>query len=196
MSSDKLGEFEMTTRTTETSQLVYARVAGATFLIYIAAGITSLALAGRPNVTDVLALLTSLSALVLGVTLYMITREQGPALALLALTCRVLEAVSGEAAIFFAVGNTLFSWLLLRGRLIPVVLAWLGVLASFLLVVVLPLQLAGLFGGTMAWSASITWLVWLPMLVFEVALALWLIIKGVATPSARSVALTGADYAP
>ena len=186
----------MTTRTTETSQLVYARVAGATFLIYIAAGITSLALAGRTNVTDVLSLLTSFSALVLGVTLYMITREQGPALAMLALTCRVIEAVSGEAAIFFAIGSTLFCWLLLRGRLIPMALAWLGVLASVLLVVVLPLQLTGLFGGTMAWSASITWLVWLPMLVFELALALWLIIKGVATPAARNVALTGADYAP
>ena len=81
----------MTTHTTETSHLVYARVAGATFLIYIAAGMTSLALAGPPNVTDVLSLLMSFSALVLGVTLYMITREQGLALAMLALTCRVLE---------------------------------------------------------------------------------------------------------
>jgi len=181
----------MTTRTTETSPLIYARVAGATFLIYIAAGITSLALAGRTNVTDVLSLLASFSALVLGVTLYMITREQGPALAMLALTCRVLEAVGAsgeESAIFFAVGSTLFCWLLLRGRLIPMALAWLGVVASALLVVILPLQLAGLFGGPMTWSASVTWLVWLPMLVFEVALALWLIIKGVATPAARNVA--------
>jgi len=162
-----------------------ARVAGFTFLFYIAAGITSLVLAGQTHVTDVLSLLTSFSALVLGVTLYMITREQGPALAILALTCRVLEAVSGEAAIFFAVGSTLFSWLLLRGRMIPVALAWLGVLASVLLVVILPLQLAGLFGGPMSWSAAVTWLVWLPMLVFEVALALWLLIKGVAMPAPR-----------
>jgi hypothetical protein len=35
----------------------------------------------------------------------------------------------------------------------------------------------------MSWSASITWLVWLPMLVFEVALALWLMIKGVKVDS-------------
>jgi hypothetical protein len=183
MSSDKLGEFEMTTRTTETSHLIYARVAGFTFLFYIAAGIIGLSLTGQPQVTDVLSLLTSFSALVLGVTLYMITLKQGPALALLALTCRVLEAVSGEAAIFFAVGSTLFCWLLLRGRLIPMALAWLGVLASVLLVVVLPLQLAGLFGGPTSWSASVTWLVWLPMLVFEVTLALWLLIKGVAMPT-------------
>src|SRR5215213_3236742 len=180
MISDKLVEFEATTRGTNTSQLIYARVAGFTFLLYIAAGMTSLALTGQPRVTDMLSLLTSLSALVLGVTLYMITREQGPALALLALTCHVLEAVSGEAAIFFAVGSTLFSWLLLRGRLIPVAIAWLGVLASVLLVVILVLDLAGLFGGPTSWSASITWLVWLPMLVYEVGLALWLLIKGVA----------------
>ncbi len=170
-----------------------SKIAGAAFLFYIAAGMTSLALPGRTNVTDVLGLLTSFSALVLGVTLYMITREQGPALAMLALTCRVLEAVSGEAAIFFAVGSTLFSWLLLRGRLIPVALAWLGVLASVLLVVILPLQLAGLLGGPTSWSASVTWLVWLPMLVFEVVLALWLLIKGVAMPAAQNAALTPAD---
>ena len=169
----------MTTRTAETSQLIYARAAGFTFLFYIVAGIASLALASQTQVADLLSLLQNFSALVLGVTLYALTYKQGPALAMLALTCRVLEAVSGEAAIFFAVGSTLFSWLLLRGRLIPVALAWLGVLASVLLVVILPLQLAGLFGGSMSWSASVTWLVWLPMLVFEVTLALWLIIKGV-----------------
>jgi hypothetical protein len=110
---------------------------------------------------------------------------------LLALTCRVLEAVSGEAAIFFAVGSTLFCWLLVRGRLIPTPLAWFGVLASVLLVVILPLQLAGLLGGPTSWSASVTWLVWLPMLVFEVMLALWLLIKGVAMP-VFSAAASGA----
>jgi hypothetical protein len=136
-------------------------------------------LAGQTQATDVLTLLQNFSAVVLGVTLYAITREQGPALAMLALTCRVLEAVHDEAAIFFAVGSTLFCWLLLRGRMIPVPLAWLGVIASALLVVILPLQLAGLFGGPMAWSGAVTWLVWLPMLAFEVVLALWLLIKGV-----------------
>ena len=183
----------MTTRTAETSPLIYARVAGFTFLFYIVAGIASLILDGRPEATDVLSLLTSFSALVLGVTLYMITREQGPALAMLAMICRVVEAIHGEAAIFFAVGSTLFCWLLLRGRMIPVVLAWLGVLASVLLVVILPLQLAGLFGGAMSWSASVTWLVWLPMLVFEVVLALWLLIKGVTVPATRNVTLPRAD---
>lgn len=174
----------MTTYTTETSRLVYARVAGFAFLLYIAAGITSMALPDQMQVTDLLSLLMAFSALVLGVTLYALTRDQGPALAMMALVCRVLEAVPvGEPAIFFAVGSLLFSWLLLRGRMIPLALAWLGVIASVLLVVILPLQLAGLFGGAMTWSAGITWLVWLPMLVYEVVLALWLLIKGVATPT-------------
>ena len=169
----------MTIRTSETSYRIYAKVAGITFLFYIIAGISSMALPDQSQVTDVLSLLLNFSALILGVTLYMIIREQGPALALLALTCRVIEAVHGESAIFFAVGSTLFCWLLLRGRMIPLVLAWLGVVSSILLVVILPLQLAGLFGGTMSWSASITWIVWMPMLVFEVAFSFWLIFKGV-----------------
>jgi hypothetical protein len=160
-----------------------ARIAGFTFLFYIVAGLGSMALAGRPHATDVLSLLTSFSALVLGVTLYALTREQDADLALLALTCRVIEAIPGhEGAIFFAVGSTLFAWLLLRGRMIPVALGWLGVLASLLLVVILPLQRAGLFGGPTSWASSVTWLIWLPALVFEIALALWLLLKGVATP--------------
>lgn len=178
----------MTTYTDETSRLIYARVAGFTFLYYIAAGITSLALGGQTPVTDVLSLSTSFAALVLGVTLYALTREQGAVLALMALTCRVLEAAqSGESAIYFAVGSMLFSWLLLRGRMIPIALAWLGVIASVLLVVVLPLQMTGLFGGATNWSSSIDWLPWLPMLVFEVTFALWLLIKGVAMPAGHNM---------
>ena len=170
----------MTTYTPETSRLITARVAGFTFLIYIAAGIISMNIADQSPTVNVLSLLMSFSALVLGVTLYVLTRDQGPALAMMALLCRVLEAVPvGEPAIFFAVGSTIFSWLLLRGRMIPVPLAWLGVIASALLVVILPLQVAGLLGGPTAWSDSITWIVWLPALVFEIALALGLLIKGV-----------------
>ena len=180
--------------TYETSHLIYARVAGVTFLFYIAAGITSMNLSDQSQMVDVLSLLMSFSALVLGVTLYALTRDQGPALAMVALVCRVLEAVPvGEPAIFFAVASTIFSWLLLRGRLIPVWLAWLGVIASALLVVVLSLQVAGLFGGPMAWSDSITWIVWLPALVFEIVLALWLLIKGVAVPAALRLTSSAAD---
>ena len=223
-----------------------ARVAGFTFLVYIAAGITSMVLVARAtsgegiaaklagfaqHATDVriaflISLLTSFAALVLGVTLYAITREQDPDLAMVALTCRVGEGVigicipvtlgllwlatatganapdtaaalalgafllrgaAGTGATFFAVGSTFFSYLLLRGRMIPTPLAWLGVVASVLLVLVLPLQLAGFLNvGFFAGAAG--WLIWLPMLVFEVVFALWLLVKGVAMPARMRLA--------
>jgi hypothetical protein len=167
-----------------------ARLAGVSFLLYIGAGIGTLALASRPNATDVLTVVTSFCALVLGVTLYALTREQDRELALLALLCRVLESIPRKTTgpIYFAVGSTLFCWLLLRGRLIPAALAWLGVTASALLVVLLMTQRAGLFRGAANWSSSITWLVWLPLLIFELSFAVWLIVKGVATPEREQLA--------
>ena len=83
-------------------------------------------------------------------------------------------------AMFFAVGSTVFAYLMLRGRLVPRGLAWLGVAASLLLVVLLPAQLIGVVGG------SVAQVMWLPMLVFEVTLAFWLIIKGVTPPAAQA----------
>ena len=190
-----------------------ARIAGFTFLFYIAVGITSAVLMGGASggegveaklasiaqhatnvrITVLLDILQCFSALVLAVTLYAITREQDPDLAMLGLTCRGADAPNAEAtqalgafllkgnvaltATFFAVGSTLFSWLLLRGRMIPIPLAWLGVVASVLLVVGLPLTAAGFLRG------PITGFMWIPMAAFEIPLALWLLIKGVAMPA-------------
>jgi len=214
-----------------------ARLAGFTFLFYIAVAFPSMVLLGRATRGDgiaaklasiaqhasdvrlaaVLTLFGCFSALVLAVTLYRITREQDPDLAMLAMVCRVTEGVISGISIaetlgllwlatatgadapdpgaahtlgayllrsdmavtatFFAVGSLLFSYLLLRGRMIPVALAWIGVLASVLLVVGLPLQVAGVLRG------PITQLMYLPMLAFEVPLGLWLLIKGVAAPA-------------
>jgi hypothetical protein len=81
------------------------------------------------------------------------------------------------SAMFFAVGSLLFSWLLLRGRMIPRPLAGLGVLASAAWIVGLPLQNAGLLPG------PLTYAMWILMAAFEVPFALWLIVKGVATPA-------------
>ena len=50
-------------------------------------------------------------------------------------------------------------------------------IAGLLLVAALPVQLAGFLGD------PITSLIWLPMIVFEVVFALWLLIKGVAPPA-------------
>ena len=165
-----------------------AKVAGYTFWIYFAAGIAGLLLASNEPAAAVLSLVTSFSALVLGVTLYAITREQDPDVAMLGLTCRVIEAVPGPGEIYFAVGSAAFCWLLLRGRMIPIALAWLGMIASALLVLLLPLQLAGFFGGPGAWSSPVTWAVWLPLLVFELTLGVWLITRGVAVPARRQLA--------
>lgn len=219
-----------------------ARIAGFTFLLYIAVGVTQMVVFGgttagegtaaklanmAQHATDVrvnavLGLLICFVALTLGVALYALTREQDPDLALLALICRVGEGVIGGmfipmmlgllavamaagantpdaapphalvsfvlsarswnpviCATFFAVGSTLFCYLFLRARSIPVPLAWLGVVASVLLVVSLPLQVAGVLRG------SITYFIWIPMAVFEIVLALWLIVKGIAAPAPR-----------
>jgi len=165
-----------------------ARIAGVAFLVYIVAGIGSMALRGRGgHASDVLVLFTSFCAVLLGVTLYSITHDQDPDLALIGLACRLIEAVQSDGAIYFAVGSTLFCWLLLRGRMIPVALAWFGVLGSLMLVVLLLLQRAAWFGGALNWSSPVTWAVWFPMLVFEVSLALYLLIHGVRAPAPRLV---------
>ena len=221
-----------------------ARIAGFTYLFYAAIGIcyellmhqatgvdgdaAKLARIGQyatnVRLTILIALLECLSSLVLAVTLYGITRDEDPELAMLGLVCRVAEGVLGSVnnipsylgllwlanagggtgapdipttnalrafllmpgpsvplgAIFFAVGSLIFSYLLLRGRMVPVSIAWLGVFASGLLVVVLPVQLAGLSTGPLTGYYE-----WLPALAFQVVLALWLLIKGVAAPATR-----------
>jgi len=214
-----------------------ARVAGVAYLFYIGVAFPSMVLSGRAtrgegmaaklatmaqHAADVrlaalLALLGALSALVLAVTLYAVTRVEDADLALLGLTCRVAEGVTGAASIpatlgllslaattgantpdvagsqavgvfvleqsslvgatFFAVGSTIFSWLLLRGRMIPVALAWLGVVASLIVTIGLPLQLLGVLRG------PVTQLMWLPMAAFEIPVGVWFIVKGV--PSVR-----------
>ncbi|HYL12611.1 MAG TPA: DUF4386 domain-containing protein [Terriglobales bacterium] len=218
------------------TRLTNARIAGVTFLAYIAAGITDMRLHARATAgTDIAGRLASIAqhvgdlrysvllgmvqvfcALVLAVTLYAITRDEDRDLAMLGMICRIAEGVIGALSVpetlgllwlatatgadapdraaahalaaylmrggvaftaaFFAVGSTLFAWLLLRGRMIPIVLGWIGVFASVLLVICIPLQLVGLLRG------PLTQWMWLPMLFFEVPLALWFLIKGVAVP--------------
>jgi len=217
-----------------------ARIAGFTFLFYIAVGITSMVLFSEATsgegitaklasiaqhvlqvrMTIVLGLLQAVCAIVLAVTLYAITRDRDSDLAMLALTFRVGEGLLGAiaarapldllwlgtsagpkapdaataqtlatyllhgpdwnmSAILFAIGSTLFSYLFLRGRTIPVALAWLGVVASILLVVGLPLQLAGFLSG------PVSSYIWIPMAAFEVPLGFWLLFKSVKTQTIR-----------
>src|SRR5262245_50166967 len=92
-----------------------ARIAGVAFLAYIALGIPAMVLMGRATsgegvaaqlasvaqhamdvrLSVVLDMFASFMALVLGVTLYALTRDQDPDLAMLGLTFRVGEGVVG-----------------------------------------------------------------------------------------------------
>jgi hypothetical protein len=224
-----------------------ARLAGFMFLFYIATGLANLALFNQAasgegtaaklasiaqhatlvRVTVLLTMCGFVCAVVLGVTLYALTRDVDRDLAIMALCCRVTEGVNAVAgagrtlqlltiaamatgstavaapdaaaaqsygalmlnqggwtgnigAICFVMASTLYSYLFLRARTIPVALAWLGVLASVLLLIALPLGLVGVI--------TVSFLMWMPMLVFEVTFALWLIIKGVSIPPNNSPA--------
>ena len=97
-------------------------------------------------------------------------------------TYLLMPADGTLGATFFSVGSAVFCYLLLRGRIVPVPLAWFGLVASVLLVVTLPLQLVGLVKGPFT-----SFLVmWMPMLVFELAVAFWLLVKGAAAPARRT----------
>ena len=96
-----------------------ARVAGSAFLLYIAFGIPTMVLFGRAMAgkgieaklasvlqhtadmkTAVLfVLFTSFCALALGVTLWALTREQDPDVAMVAMLCRVCEGLAGALTV-------------------------------------------------------------------------------------------------
>lgn len=171
-----------------------ARIAGFTFLFYIAVGISSMAGAFRGSAAEFAAYAQHASAVILGLTLFVVTRVEQPIVAAIAMAFRIAEGLLGDmlriagislvrpsliGATLFAIGSLLFCWLLLRGRMLPRALAWTGVIASAILVVGLPLQLAGVL------RAPLTTLMWMPMLVFEVPGGLWLL--------GRSVPEHGAD---
>lgn len=78
------------------------------------------------------------------------------------------------SSILFAAGSAPFCYLFLRARSIPAWLAWLGLAASLLLLVTLPARLGGVLAG------PATGYVWMPMLLFELLFAGWLLVRGVA----------------
>jgi hypothetical protein len=165
-----------------------SRLAGAAFLLYIAAGIGGMAAAGMPVVRGVLTALLPFCAIALGVTLYALTRAVDRDLALLAMACRLVEASgAGSGELFFAAGSTIFCWLFVAGRLIPRALAWLGLLSSAFVVALQFLQAGGMFGGKTNWASPLTWAAWFPLLIFELAVAVWLLTRGVSPRAAAGV---------
>lgn len=217
-----------------------ARLAGLAFLLYIAAAMSGMMMGGAASAGDTppaklaslaahaaaaragwfLELVGVFCAFVLAVTLWAITRDEDPDLALLAAVLRVAEGVTGAVSLdaaaqriwlathageldaatrdalatarfgmpdgmglgatCFAVASTIFAWLLLRGRMIPSVLAWIGVVGSLAAAVVLPLRQVGVIGG------PLTNLIWPPLLVFEGWLGIHFLVKGAASPARRA----------
>jgi hypothetical protein len=81
---------------------------------------------------------------------------------------------NASGAILFAAGSTAFCYLLLRGRMIPPPLAWVGVIGSAIVLTGVPLERISVLHGLPAQ------LMWIPIAVFELTVAVWFIVKGVA----------------
>ena len=214
-----------------------ARIAGFTFLAYIAIGIAHMAVFRRATagidaaarlesarnhaaalqMAPLLTLAMAAAALILAVTLHALTRDEDADLATLSMSFRIGEGIvavmpitamgtawlagnpdaagvsplagllfsagawqTTVAATLFAAGSLGFSWLMLRGRLIPRPLGWLGVAASAQLLVMLPLELIDVVNGALAQA------MWLPMAAFEIPLGIWLLVTGAVGRDAGS----------
>ena len=212
-----------------------ARIAGATYLIYIGVAFPSMVLfrkatagdgvaaqlaniaqhTGAMRATLLLTLASVFCALILAVTLNSVTRDEDREVAMFGLVCRVGEGVLGgivfdaagllwlatggpgvpmgpgaealaafllkvgswqvnASATLFAAGSTAFCYLLLRGRMIPTWLAWLGVIGSAVALIGAPLDLLKII------RAPVNQLIWIPIALFEITVAFWFLIKGVA----------------
>ncbi len=160
----------------------------------------------------VLSIVASITTLLLAAMLYAIVAHQDRNLAILALSCRVVEAglyavgmlarnvslsqgSSNDAssvqaladqsmdvrwtstnigAIFFAAGSTVYSYLLLKARSIPVPLSVTGLVGSLIILVGVPAQTA-LSHRTFAGVSAV---IWVPVAVFDIATGVWLLAKG------------------
>lgn len=75
----------------------------------------------------------------------------------------------------FVIGGFLFAYLFLRGRLIPSLLAWIGVITIGAQTICLSLQIAGFL------NESIVDKIWFLIMCYEIPLGIWLIAKGIKT---------------
>jgi hypothetical protein len=214
------------------------RVAGFCFLFLIATGLLSGVLWSGVRTTGgisdtltsisesssgirlsvVLSILGGITTLVLAAMLYAIVARQDRNLAILALSCRAVEAglyavgilntlallsmsqsysnagaddvssvrvladllmkvrpmSSNIGAIFFSVGSAFYCYLLLKARSIPVPLSAIGLVGSLLVFVGVPLQTA----FSQSTFAGVSALIWVPIAIFEISAAVWLLLKG------------------
>lgn len=112
----------------------------------------------------------------LSLAMAMPSSTNGDASAIQTQAAVLLKIGSGSATVsgtIFAAGSTLFAYLFLKGRSIPAPLAWIGVIGSLLVIPVFPLSGMRMVSGSVVWLASI------PLIIFELVFAFWLIFKGV-----------------
>ena len=79
----------------------------------------------------------------------------------------------GPSEFCFVVGGTIFAVLLLRGRLIPRWLAWIGVITIGAQTACVPMHIAGYLPGNVVEA------MWMAIMLYEIPLGFWLIVKGV-----------------
>ena len=209
-----------------------ARVAGVAFLLYFAFGIPTMVLFNRAmagqgveaklasiaryavdlRIAVLFVLITSGCALVLGVTLWALTRDRDPELAMLGLLCRTCEGLAGALTVQRSLGllwlanahdavttRALGDWLV-HGQVSGMGAIFFAVgslLFAWLLargrIVPAPLAWWGVITSAAAvvalplefvdfFPSRWIWYVWLPLAAFEIPLALWLLFKGAAVP--------------
>lgn len=89
----------------------------------------------------------------------------------------------GFSQFCFVVGGFLFAYLFLRGRLIPRWLAWIGVVTIGVQLICVSLHIAMIVPG------SIVDLLWMAILLYEVPLGIWLIVRGTGSLSSSPTAV-------
>lgn len=100
-----------------------------------------------------------------------IATEPAPDLPLATLLFKTQGFAYLLGATCFAAGSTIFAFLFLRSRSIPVWLAWLGFAGSLLILIGLPLEILALL------PSPLDSLMWIPIAFSEVIFAFWLLFR-------------------
>jgi hypothetical protein len=138
------------------------------------------------SVLGVILLNRYMTLLILSGADYLTVFETGQLHALAMLFLEAYDTGYTIGVIFFSLGSTVFSYLFFKSKYIPRILAAWGIFASLL-------TLIGTFGNLVLPSdAVITFPYALPIILFEVLLGLWLLIKGVNIQEQENRALKSA----
>jgi NADH:ubiquinone oxidoreductase subunit K len=177
-----------------------ARAVGLLFITATVAGVLSVVLLdGRAAVATLLVVFMAAAIAMIPPVLFPVLRRHNEALALGYVVARTLEvvlllpaAVNPElmkadldpaqpvSAVFFCLGALILNYVLYRSRLVP------RLISVWALVAVAPYVVAAvlvMFGQASS-SSTVPALLMLPLAVNEMALALWLLIKGFRTTTA------------